>query len=84
MDIGCGTGDLLSACENDGWSINGVEPSDKARALAGEKISSKELLVSNIDNLSNDPKDRYDVITMFHVLEHVPNLLEYVEKLKQF
>ena len=83
LDIGCGTGDLLSACENNGWSINGVEPSDKARALAGEKISSKELLVSNIDELSNDPKDRYDVITMFHVLEHVPNLLEYVARLKQ-
>ena len=83
LDIGCGTGDLLSAFENDGWKINGVEPSDKARELAGRKISSKELLVSDIDALSNDPKDKYDVITMFHVLEHVPNLLEYVARLKQ-
>jgi len=83
LDIGCGTGDLLSACEKNGWEINGVEPSDKARALAAKKISSKELLVSNIDEVSNDSKDRYDVISMFHVLEHVPNLLEYVAKLKE-
>ena len=82
LDIGCGTGDLLSACEKNGWKINGVEPSDKARALAAKKISSKEFLVSNIDEVSNDSKERYDVITMFHVLEHVPNLLEYVAKLK--
>ena len=83
LDIGCGTGDLLSACEKNGWKINGVEPSDKARALAAKKISSKEFLVSNIDEVSNDSKERYDVITMFHVLEHVPNLLEYVAKLKE-
>ena len=83
LDIGCGTGDLLSACESNGWIINGVEPSDKARALAEQKISSKELLVSNIDEVSFDSKDRYDVICMFHVLEHVPNLLAYVSKLKE-
>jgi len=83
LDIGCGTGDLLSACENDGWKISGVEPSDKARALAGKKISSQKSIVSDITELSDKPKDRYDIITMFHVLEHVPNLIEYVDRLKR-
>ncbi len=83
LDIGCGTGDLLASCESNGWKINGVEPSDKARELAGNKISSRDLLVENLEDLSNDNNSKYDVITMFHVLEHVPNLLEYVERLKQ-
>jgi len=83
LDIGCGTGDLLAACEINGWQINGVEPSEKARELASSKISSKDLLVENLEALSNDNNLRYDVITMFHVLEHVPNLIEYVERLKQ-
>lgn len=82
LDIGCGTGDLLAACERDGWKITGVEPSEKARALAGKKISSEQSIVSDIESLSDNPKDRYDVITMFHVLEHVPNLIEYVGRLK--
>ncbi len=83
LDIGCGTGDLLVACESNGWEINGVEPSEKAKELASSKISSRDLLVENLEDLSNDNDLRYDVITMFHVLEHVPNLLEYVERLKQ-
>lgn len=83
LDIGCGTGDLLAACEGNGWKIKGVEPSDKARALAGGKISSNELIVESIEDLSYAPQDKYDIITMFHVLEHVPNLLEYVGRLKQ-
>ena len=83
LDIGCGTGDLLSACESNGWEIMGVEPSAKARELALKKITSNDQLVANLDDLSNNGITKYDVITMFHVLEHVPNLLEYITQLKQ-
>lgn len=83
LDIGCGTGDLLAACENNGWEISGVEPNNKARDLASRKIDSKDLLVENLEDLSKQGRTSYDVITMFHVLEHVPNLIEYIEQLKQ-
>lgn len=83
LDVGCGTGDLLAACENNGWIISGVEPSQKARTLAGEKITSKDCLAESLEGIIQKPQKKFDVITMFHVLEHVPHLSEYVESLHQ-
>ncbi len=76
LDVGAGTGDFLNAAKNDGWSISGVEPNSKARSLANQKSI---LLVEDINQL---PTQKYDVITLWHVLEHVPNLFEYIETLK--
>lgn len=76
LDIGTGTGDFLSACKKSKWQIYGVEPNAKARKAAETKAQIK--IASNIDVLSNR---KFDVITMWHVLEHIPNLLEYLETL---
>lgn len=82
LDIGCGTGDLLSICEKDGWKISGVEPSKKARELAKDKIDSKITLRKDVNEFSDAETGQFNVITMWHVLEHVPNLTEYIDKLK--
>lgn len=83
LDIGCGTGDLLSVCEKDGWNIAGVEPSEKARELAKDKINSEVDLRNDLKDIANTEAGQYDVITMWHVLEHVPNLMEYIQMLKE-
>jgi 2-polyprenyl-3-methyl-5-hydroxy-6-metoxy-1,4-benzoquinol methylase len=49
-----------------------VEPSDKARAIALKKA------VSFVEHLGIR-KSLFDVITMWHVLEHVPNLYEQIK-----
>jgi len=82
LDIGCGTGDLLSVFENEGWDITGVEPSSRARKLALKKVTAKDRVVAEITDLKKEDLHAFDVITMWHVLEHVPNLMEYVEILK--
>ncbi len=82
LDIGCGTGDFLNACKDKGWKIMGVEPNEKARDLALKKLNSEEYLVNNIKDLLKSNTNRFDVITMWHVLEHVPNLEEYISILK--
>lgn len=82
LDIGCGTGDFLAACEEDGWSISGIEPNEKARQLAKRKIRKVESLSQDIHYFLESHKGQFDVITMWHVLEHVPNLMEYIEQLK--
>lgn len=77
LDIGAGTGDFLVVAKNDGWDTTGIEPSDKAKAIA----INKEV---NFANSLSDLKDHsFDVITMWHVLEHVPNLHEYILELKR-
>lgn len=77
LDIGAGVGDFLSVCKNDGWQIIGIEPSDKAKAIAKNKG------VSFVDNLSELESNSFDVITMWHVLEHVPDIENQIKELKR-
>ena len=75
LDFGCGTGEFLNAMQNSGWAITGVEPSDLARSKAESLTKQK---IHNTLELS----DNFDVITAWHVVEHVPDLAETVLKLK--
>lgn len=77
LDIGAGVGDFLSVCKNDGWQTLGIEPSEKAKAIAIQKG------VSFVNNLASLENNSFDIITMWHVLEHVPNLEEYILELKR-
>lgn len=87
LDIGCGTGDFLVACQKNGWKVQGVEPNDKARRISSKKLNSNNdpisegLIFSDIQGVI-DKNKKYDVICMWHVLEHVSNLEEYIEYLK--
>src|SRR5690606_25428262 len=76
LDVGAGTGDFLQCSKKGGWQIQGVEPNIKARKLADEKGVH---LLDDIDEVTNQ---KFDVITLWHVLEHIPNLESYIIKLK--
>ena len=77
LDIGAGTGDFLLTAKNNGWETVGVEPSERAKNIAIQKGIS---FVNEIDALKNNS---FDVITMWHVLEHVPNLELQIQELKR-
>ncbi len=77
LDIGAGTGDFLSVAQKDGWQTIGVEPSDKAKAIAKNKG------VPFVENTATLESHTFDVISMWHVLEHVPNLDEQIKELKR-
>jgi len=78
LDIGSGTGDFLMACKQNGWRIDGVEPNNNANKETRKKTFTE--ISKDISELSNK---QFDVITMWHVLEHVPNLNEYISILKK-
>lgn len=71
LDIGCGTGELLNYFEKEKWQTLGIEPNEGARefAKANYNISVKE--ESELNRLD---RKSHDVISMWHVLEHVYNL----------
>ncbi len=75
LDIGAGTGDFLRAAKNRNWEVFGVEPNPDARKLASEKGVELEKTTSSF------PDQSFDVITMWHVLEHVPDLEEQIKEL---
>jgi 2-polyprenyl-3-methyl-5-hydroxy-6-metoxy-1,4-benzoquinol methylase len=77
LDIGAGTGDFLSVAKNDGWQTIGVEPSDRAKAIAKRKGVSFVSATSELENHS------FDVISMWHVLEHIPELDKQIKELKR-
>ena len=71
LDIGCATGQFLKYMSNNGWNTTGIEPDEKTRARA---ISEYGLQVFPEEQLNNLKKASFDVITMWHVLEHVSDL----------
>ncbi|MBI6116093.1 class I SAM-dependent methyltransferase [Salegentibacter maritimus] len=75
LDIGAGTGDFLVTAKKKEWNVAGVEPNTQARKLAQEKgIELKE-------DLTQFKDASFDVISMWHVLEHVPDLDSQIENL---
>lgn len=78
IDYGCGTGEFLNKCQSKGWSVQGYEPSDEARNFA---ISTNQIKASSPEELKNYPDGGADIITLWHVLEHVHTLQETIELL---
>lgn len=78
LDIGCGTGAFLDTMKKAGWNTTGLEPDAAARVKAVElyDINPQEPL-----KLFELPAASYQSITMWHVLEHVHQLHEYIEQI---
>jgi SAM-dependent methyltransferase len=86
LDVGCGTGELLAALRQGGWTVQGVEP-NATLASVGAKHSlasqSKSLLLTAnasplLEVFVGDlaaaafPSARFDLVVLWHVLEHLP------------
>lgn len=77
LDIGAGTGDFLKTCKQGNWSVFGIEPSVDARKIAKQKN------IDLVNNLELVYDKKFDVITLWHVLEHIPNLKDYTNNIKK-
>ena len=80
LDIGCGTGEFLKICNEKGMKVTGIEPNDKAAGFA-RSINGIDVFPEQYLENINSPV--FDVITMWHVLEHVHDLNQRMEKITQ-
>ena len=80
LDIGCGVGDFLHTAEMHGWECTGVEPSEVAKAIAQQRMNGK---IISSEDLESIPDGYFDLITMWHVLEHVDDLKWQVAQLRR-
>ncbi|WKV13276.1 class I SAM-dependent methyltransferase [Marivirga harenae] len=77
LDYGCGTGYFLETMKANGWKTYGIEPNDIARTIANKKTA----VHNNIQNL-NLKNRKFDVITLWHVLEHIHDINNTIKILK--
>ena len=79
LDIGCGTGTFLHTMQQQGWQVAGLEPDADARTIGKEQygINAKP----SHELFSLEPES-FNAITLWHVLEHVHTLHEYVTQMK--
>jgi len=79
LDIGCGTGDFLQTAKANNWQVSGIEPNQKAREIANNKTDNS---VFEIEQFHEFKPQSFDVITLWHVLEHLPKLEEHFSMFK--
>lgn len=77
LDIGCGTGDFLKIMKQSGWNITGVEINESVRNLAQANTGS--IILDQTEFFESEQK--YDVITLWHSLEHLNTLTRFLEKI---
>ena len=69
LDIGCGTGLFLASMRERGWHVAGIEPSPAMATFARQTLG-LDIRQGRIEEVEL-PAAAYDVITLWHVLEHV-------------
>lgn len=80
LDLGCGTGEFLNYCQKNGWKVQGIEPSATARTFASKHYG---LTIHEAGEWEQFPDEVFDVVTAWHVLEHIYRLDEAVKQVKR-
>lgn len=78
LDVGAGTGAFASYMQAANWAVTGLEPDADAIAVAQKN---NQISLQPIANLFTLPHGSYDIITMWHVMEHVHQLHDYMAQL---
>jgi 2-polyprenyl-3-methyl-5-hydroxy-6-metoxy-1,4-benzoquinol methylase len=82
LDIGCGTGYFPAYMKRKGFNVAGVEADPKARAFAQKEFDIP--VFSPGEFINSGIKGRFDVITLWHVLEHLDDFNLYLEKILEY
>ncbi len=76
LDYGCGTGYFLKACKENGWNIEGIEPDKGANQQATQNLD--KTIHDEINQIKNI---KFNIITLWHVLEHIHDLNDTLSKI---
>lgn len=79
LDVGCGNGLLIEKLQKQGWSVKGTEiaPADHIKGVLSDRICQADLVDCRYET------KEFDVVMMWHVLEHVSDLRRYIEEVER-
>ena len=80
LDVGSGTGYFAAVMQKAGWAVTGLEPDEGARNIAMQQHA---LALRPVEDLFNLPANKFDAITLWHVLEHVHDVKKYIVTFKR-
>lgn len=80
LDIGTGTGYFSYSMQEKGWKVTATEANETARLFALKKFNFNILPIQSLADFK--PKS-FEVITLWHVLEHIQDLHQTVDRLKE-
>lgn len=75
LDVGAGTGYFAKYMQDHAWEVIALEPDQTARKIAAEKLG---IPLQPIETLADQTPASFDVITLWHVLEHVHDIKGYM------
>jgi len=82
LDIGCGYGYFPAACRESGYDVQGMDISDWAARYAIERLNIP-VTIGQLEHVSLPP-EYFDIITMWHFLEHTRNPVQTLLRAKQW
>jgi SAM-dependent methyltransferase len=80
LDIGSGTGHFAGIMKRSGWAAEGIELNDKARTFSEKEFGIRSYEPGDISRL---PDEKYDCITLWHVLEHFSDPFSYIAEIRR-
>lgn len=80
LDLGAGTGAFASCMHRSGWQVSALEPDKEARKKAADLYS---LQLEDSSKLFEMAANHFDAITLWHVIEHVHSLHDYMDQLRK-
>ena len=82
FEIGCSTGETLQVLASAGWQAYGVDLSESALSICGNRYPNVNVTVgTGPSDLGKEGADPFDLVMAFHVIEHIPELTDLADSL---
>ncbi|MBN2093413.1 class I SAM-dependent methyltransferase [candidate division KSB1 bacterium] len=81
LDIGAGLGGFVSVAQKKGFQVTGVEL-EKGQVNLAKEVFQVELINESFEAFSEHDSQKYDVVHLHHVLEHLRNPRTILEKIR--
>lgn len=82
LDVGCGSGMLLNLFKKHNFKVYGIEPDVDAYRFVCNLIGKDRVFKGTFEEFYKKVNKKFDLIILSHVLEHTPNPINFLKKVK--